>query len=120
MLFRGPFEWHRVGEDIAHEDIVELYKLYQDRGYKMIILSGRDEVCKSETIKWLNIYVGSYDKLLLRKANDNRKDSIIKLELFKQICNDYNIVYAVDDRQQVVDLWRSIGLRCLQVAPGNF
>ena len=69
---------------------------------------------------WLVKYIKDCDKLLMRKNNDNRKDSIIKLELFKEICNDYNIVCAIDDRQQVVDLWRSIGLRCLQVAPGNF
>lgn len=120
MVSRGPFEWHRVGEDVAHEDIVELYRLYQDKGYKMIILSGRDEVCRSETEEWLATYVGDYHKLIMRKEKDSRKDSIIKLELFKEICNDYNIVCAIDDRQQVVDVWRSIGLRCLQVAPGNF
>jgi hypothetical protein len=26
----------------------------------------------------------------------------------------------LDDRNQVVDMWRSIGLPCFQVAPGNF
>jgi hypothetical protein len=29
-------------------------------------------------------------------------------------------MYAVDDRQRVVDMWRSNGLTCLQVAEGNF
>jgi|TARA_R110000823_G_scaffold205986_1_gene336775 hypothetical protein len=31
-----------------------------------------------------------------------------------------NILYAVDDRQQVVDMWRSNGITCLQCAVGNF
>jgi hypothetical protein len=31
-----------------------------------------------------------------------------------------NILYAVDDRQRVVDMWRSNGITCLQVAEGNF
>ena len=32
----------------------------------------------------------------------------------------YNIDYVLDDRNQVVEMWRSIGLTCLQVAEGNF
>ncbi len=30
------------------------------------------------------------------------------------------IEYVLDDRTQVVDLWRSLGLTCLQVAYGDF
>lgn len=29
-------------------------------------------------------------------------------------------LYIYDDRQKVVDMWRSKGLTCFQVAPGNF
>jgi hypothetical protein len=32
----------------------------------------------------------------------------------------YYIEYVLDDRNQVVDMWRSIGLICLQVAEGDF
>lgn len=28
--------------------------------------------------------------------------------------------YVLDDRRQVVDAWRAIGLTVFQVAPGNF
>jgi hypothetical protein len=31
-----------------------------------------------------------------------------------------NILFTVDDRQKVVDMWRANGLTCLQVAEGNF
>jgi len=32
----------------------------------------------------------------------------------------YEVLFVLDDRNRVVDFWRSIGLICLQVAPGDF
>jgi hypothetical protein len=39
---------------------------------------------------------------------------------FNHIRPNYDVKYVIDDRDQVVDMWRSLGLRVLQVAPGNF
>ena len=30
------------------------------------------------------------------------------------------ILFVLDDRSQVVKMWRELGLTCLQVADGNF
>ena len=57
----------------------------------------------------------------MRTPKDNRKDCIIKRELFDaHIKGKYYIDFVLDDRNQMVDLWRSMGLTCLQVADGNF
>jgi hypothetical protein len=63
-----------------------------------------------------------YDSLWMRNKKDNRKDSIIKEELFIQnIENNYFVEFVLDDRNQVVDLWRQkLQLPCLQVFYGNF
>jgi hypothetical protein len=46
---------------------------------------------------------------------------VIKGEILDQMLVDgYTPTIAVDDRNQVVDMWRARGLRCLQVAPGDF
>lgn len=42
-------------------------------------------------------------------------------ELFDRHARDeYRVLVVLDDRKQVVDMWRSLGLTCLQVAEGNF
>ena len=57
---------------------------------------------------------------------DNRRhdpDKDIKQDMFNEILKTVdksNILFAVDDRQRVVDMWRSNGITCLQVAEGNF
>lgn len=56
-----------------------------------------------------------YD-LFMREA-----DYIVKAELFdKYVRHNYNVIGVLDDRTQVVNMWRSMGLTCLQVAPGDF
>ena len=58
----------------------------------------------------------------MRPQNDNRKDALIKRELFEQhILGQYYVELVVDDRQQVVDMWRrTLGLTCVQVDYGDF
>lgn len=125
---RGFFDWDKVGDDKPHVDIIRLVHMYIEDGVKPIFVSGRDEVCFSETYEWIKFHVfgkiGKFDydpKLIMRAHKDGRQDSIIKLEIFdREIRNNYNIVACLDDRNQVVDAYRSIGLRVLQVAPGDF
>ena len=42
------------------------------------------------------------------------------MEVWEDIATRYNIVFIVDDRCQVVDYARSLGLKVFQVEYGNF
>ena len=54
------------------------------------------------------------------KEDDYRDDVIVKQELLTQIRKVWNPILVFDDRQRVVDMWRSEGLICCQVARGDF
>lgn len=116
---RSPFNWSKVGLDTVNEPVRKvLDRLEID--FPIIILSGRDEVCREETEKWLRDNSIKYDELHMRPKNNNEKDSIIKRRIYDDIKNRYNILGVFDDRNQVVEMWRSLGLTCFQVAEGNF
>jgi predicted kinase len=122
---RSPFEWHRVGIDTPNWPIIRLVQSLQASGNRIVFLSGRDAVCQPETMAWLEHYVGlpsTEYQLFMRPQNDNRKDAIVKQELFDQhIAGQYYVELVVDDRQQVVDMWRrTLGLTCVQVDYGDF
>lgn len=122
---RSPFEWHRVGIDTPKWPVIRLVQSLKLSGYTIIFFSGRDAVCRSETVAWLNRYFGwkaSDYQLFMRSHNDNRKDFVIKHELYDQhIRGRYQVELVLDDRQQVVDLWRkTLNLTCLQVDYGDF
>jgi len=118
MEGRSPFDWKRVKEDKCNGVVKGLVNAYPNT---VFIFSGRDSVCKQETIEWLDENNIKYDGLFMREEGNNEKDSIIKRRLFEDnIRGKYYIEYVLDDRKQVVQMWRDIGLICLQVAEGDF
>lgn len=120
MKGRSPYEWSRVGEDTVDPAISHILECYKGVT-KIVLLSGRDGVCKPETENWLKANNIPYDLLVMRTPNDNRKDSIIKWELYQEhIEPNYDVLFVLDDRNQVVKMWRQAGLKCLQVAEGDF
>lgn len=117
---RSPYDWKRVGEDQLNTPVAKILDAIVDVGYDVIICSGRDASCEPETRRWLNEREIHYDALYMRKAGDNRKDSVVKEELWREISKQHHIVALFDDRQQVVDHGRKLGLTVFQVAPGKF
>jgi hypothetical protein len=95
--------------------------LHADACDTIIIVSGRDDTSMDLTKEWLDFYKISYDVILMRKAGDFRKDNIVKREIYNEhIIGKYNIAAIYDDRQQVVDELRNMGLKVFQVEPGLF
>jgi predicted kinase len=118
---RGPYEWDKVGEDKPNQPIIELIDSLDL--VEIIFISGRDEVCRQSTLDWIDANHTMYRDpiLLMRPQGDTCKDSVVKRELFDQHIRDkYYVEFVLDDRDQVVQMWRSLGLTCLQVADGDF
>ena len=110
--------------DTANDDIVWLLKTFYNADCTILIASGRGEEDREVTETWLRDVAGVdglYARLYMRAQGDYRSDDIVKSEILDQMIQDgYQPTIAVDDRQSVTDMWRARGLRCLQVAPGNF
>lgn len=89
--------------------------------YRVLLVSGRIESLREGTEEWLRLHKVFYDRLFMRPVNDYRPDQILKLEMYQQkILNSYEILFVVDDRSKVVEMWRSQGLICLQCQAGNY
>jgi len=118
---RNHYDMSSVIHDLPNNHIIEIVNALSTK-YKIIIFSGRSDDGEDETVRWLTKYKVPCDGLHMRKLGDFRKDSIIKRELFDtHIRGRYNCHLVIDDRDQVVDMWRNdLGLKCLQVADGNF
>ncbi len=107
--------------DIPMSDNIELYLALQKAGYKMAIFSGRGEETKEVTESWLKDNGISYDKLRMRPVQNYAADDKLKLDWLNEEFEDKSSVLCVfDDRNKVVDMWRSEGILCCQVAPGDF
>jgi hypothetical protein len=120
---RKFYDWDRVDEDDPNWPIILLVRTLQAAGFYIIFISGRDEVCRSKTEEWLRAKVipAKHIPLLMRAHKDNRPDATVKLELYRYYIEPfYHVSYVLDDRDQVVKMWRELGLTVLQVADGAF
>lgn len=118
---RSPYDASRAMNDSLDDAVSVITAMFYNHDYKVIILTGRDAIHKDVTVEWLEANNVEYDEIYTRAEGDTREDSIIKEELFrKHVEPRFNVKFVLDDRNRVVDMWRRIGLKCLQVADGNF
>lgn len=123
---RSPYDYTKVDTDILDPIISNLMHWYSQNDFKIIFCSGRKSICFNDTKKWLEDKLGvqiDNDKyvLFMRQENDERKDYIVKREMFMDKINEfYNVSAVFDDREWVVHMWRDLGLKCLQVDDGLF
>lgn len=118
---RSPYDYTKVTTDLPNHSITMIARLVAQSGLPMILVSGREDSCREDTVLWLNQNAIPFNGLYMRKAGDYRNDSEIKKEIYNNILEpNYNIIAVFDDRNRVVDMWRSLGLTCLQVDYGYF
>lgn len=138
---RSPYDASDCDQkDLPNTPVIETVLAHYRAGRRIIFCSGREDKYRPETVrfieKWCRSSIGCdnlmkgnltnavlpipYD-LHMRKTDDFRKDAIIKEEIYQEhIEGKYNVLLVLDDRSSVVDFWRSKGLTCFQVAPGDF
>lgn len=127
---RSPYDLESLRNDKPKEMVINLLKMLKENGYTIITVSGRESGTKAEplrykhsTIEWMmasgfGLQVSEHYQ---RQQGDARKDDIVKEEIFRtKIAPNYNVKLAVDDRDQVVEMWRRIGVECWQVNFGSF
>lgn len=119
---RHPFDYENVDQDAVKHATAELLRILHAAGVAIILVSGREDTSRRKTIAWLHVNEIPWDELAMRKAGDYRKDTIIKRDIYKHRIRDrYDVLFVLDDRDQVVEMWRTkLKLPCFQVDYGNF
>lgn len=132
-------------KDQPNWPVIAVIQAMHASGVKIIFMSGRDVKYRPETERFIKkycTYVNKTNHLVNGKKvsvsepipyklhmrgeldltkMDQRKDTIIKQELFDaHVAGKYNVLFVLDDRDQVCRLWREMGLACYQVNYGNF
>lgn len=113
------------GKDAPIKPVCELIGHLIEGGATIIFASGRSDRVREATLAWLERFNPTMQpyafNLYMRKDGDHRPDHLVKREMLARIRKDgFNPMLAIDDRKQVVDMWRAEGLICAQVAEGEF
>jgi phosphoglycolate phosphatase-like HAD superfamily hydrolase len=122
-LKKKPKDWpaffRGMAQDKAIRSMVRLCNILYSSGIKVILCSGRSEEHRKETVQWLTRQNVNYHELWLRRNGDRRSDVTVKRKMLARI-DKGRVLFVVEDRSRVVEMWRSEGLVCLQCAPGEF
>lgn len=126
----GEKDWEafhdKMEDDEPFPAIIRLMKtLYaaaqRGEGYDaIVVVTARHDLekYKEMTERWLKREGAPYHALFMRKNDDYRKDHIIKAEILQRMIDEgYEPVLAIDDRPEVVSMWREFGITTLQCAP---
>ena len=124
----GKLDWDvfhdpsNIGLDVPNEPVVKMAQMFAENGYIVIIFSGRTDKTKYSTRSWLTHNRIPFQKLVMRdsKINHYTPDDILKKDMLDKYADIDDVFLVVDDRNKVVDMWRSLDLTVFQVAEGDF
>jgi hydroxymethylpyrimidine pyrophosphatase-like HAD family hydrolase len=105
-----------VKNDIPNTGVIEWVKAIRDSGIKILIVTGRRLSIEKDTVEWLKLHGVDYDGLWMPRCDgDKRDDRLLKEMSLIRIKDRYEILFCIDDRPSVCDMWRQNGLRVFPV-----
>ena len=125
---RNPYDASKCDTvDKPNWPVIKCVTAMHAKGYTIIFMSGREEKDRAPSerfiIRWAkgDLYKTIPYQLHMRATGDKRKDNIVKRELFDaHVAGKFYVEFVCDDRDQVVKMWREMGLTTFQVAEGSF
>lgn len=103
--------------------ILNLIKMYSENDYHLFFITSRNEKNHIQTYEWIknktNIFNDRFT-ILMRSKDDLRNDVQVKEDLFLKIPKNYSIDFVLEDKNNVVEMWRDKGLCVLQPTEGNY
>jgi predicted kinase len=121
---RSPYDVSKAMNDEPNKHVKNLLKTYQysEWDYLIFYVTGRKEDFRELTMEWIRKNDLPCDRLIMRKSDDNRPDSVVKKEIYHEIFEGkYNILFILEDRNRVVEMYRKdLGLPVFQVKEGNY
>lgn len=98
-----------------YTDVVSLLRRVRSAGYLVIIVTGREASWSFLTSSWLADHRIDYDEMFMRPRYDYRADARVKAEIAESILRKYNVVLAVDDRDDILSVWSSVSVATAKV-----
>lgn len=111
-------------EDEPIHPIIELVKSMYLSGFEIVFCTGRIDSVRKESTKWISKHLPFLKddiKIIMRKSGDKRPDTEVKPEILSEAGYDTEkVLFILEDRTCVVDMWRKLGYTCLQTVDGKY
>jgi hypothetical protein len=122
-------DWEKVHEDCENDppftSVMRLVDILSQH-YNILMLTGRNERFRPQTIRWFDKQLFySYDKLLMRPDFNFDHDVDLKWnEAVRFFENEEklraSVFMIIEDRDACVEMWRNKGMFCIQPRIGDY
>ena len=107
------------------QQVIDIVQALHAAGWLIVICTGRNERYRSITKAWLQRHGVPHSKLYMRQVEH---ETLSDVDLKRGMLNHlklvayphHNFELAIEDRCNVVEMWRSEGLLCLQTQKGAY
>lgn len=107
--------YHDVCDHDEHRnaDVVrELNRMYSGR---LIVFTSRPECVRGKTERWLRNWRVPYSALFMRPDDNHEPSTILKRRMLTEwLDKSYNVVHAIDDRVDILEMYADEGVRICQ------
>ncbi len=104
--------------DRANRPMVELANYLGDRGYGIIILTGRPEYMRGCTLRQLHeIGLRHLEEVFMRPNNNHEPDPDYKSWMMAKIMRRYRVIAHFEDNWDTIRALRALGVECVAASP---
>lgn len=118
-LMKEPKDWAAFTAACIHDTpvdyVIQLVRAMHKFGVAVFIFTARVQVMRSQTMQQLRTWKVPYTRLMMRNDGDTTPDEVLKLAWLKQIHQHHNVLFAIEDRPEVVQMWRDNAVPCFAV-----
>ncbi len=99
--------YDKVQEDNPMVVMVDIVKSIKMRGYEIVFVTGRNEVCRVNTVEWLKRHFNFTEfDLIMRAPYDRRPSAQVKKAVITNMFNPKDIAFVLDDEPRVIEMYR--------------
>ena len=113
-------DWDKYHEQSIYDQpipaMIAMLNALASQGIYSAIVTARPEKWRSLTMRWLRGVDVTIHALLMRGDDDYRPSPLVKVDLVnKFFAHDIqSVLFAIDDRDDIITAYRGMGLNCLQ------
>ena len=114
LVARPPKDWDAFFAAVGGDEVIERGRqrlLDLSREHEIVLLSGRPERSRADSVSWLERQGIAAGRVVLRPDDDHRPASTLKAELIRLISDPVDTAVVIDDDVTVVDRLRGMGYR---------
>ncbi|WP_456823772.1 phosphatase domain-containing protein [Cellulomonas sp. P5_E12] len=98
-----------------HPAVVDFVSRAKTHGFAVLVVTAREQKWSFLTLLWLAENGVEFDELYMRANADYRPDAQVKAEIERAIAARFVARLALDDRSEIIEVWRAAGIATAQV-----